>query len=238
MPHDSASGSWGAIVVAAGRGTRFGTPKQLVDIAGEPMLAWSIRTFAGMEEVSDIVVVTESEWLSQVAAVASRAGGAKCAAVVPGGATRQASTFEGLRALPERCAGVFVHDGARPLIAAQEVRRGMEPVRPGHASLLALPVVDTIKAVDARTRVVAKTLERAVLWAAQTPQFATVADMLRAHEAGARDGVDATDDAMLLERIGVAVHVVDGSPENFKVTLPEDRLRAEHAMRARLAERD
>lgn len=227
---------WAAIVVAAGRGTRFGKPKQLIEIAGKPMLAWSLKTFAAMPEVSDIIVATEAEWLDEVAAVAGEAAGTKCASVVRGGATRQASTYEALRAVPQRCESVFVHDGARPLVAAADVRRGMEPVRAGHGSLLAVPVVDTIKAVDAGNTTVSATLDRSVLWAAQTPQFATLDDMLRAHEAGITDGADATDDAMLLERIGIAVHIVPGSPENFKVTLPEDRVRAEHAMRARLAE--
>jgi 2-C-methyl-D-erythritol 4-phosphate cytidylyltransferase len=141
-----------------------------------------------------------------------------------------------LRAIPQRCDAVFVHDGARPLVTAEEVRRGMEPVGDGNASLLAIPVVDTIKVVEADTTTVSATLDRSVLWAAQTPQFATLADMLRAHEAGIAHVVDATDDAMLLERIGLAVHVVKGSPGNFKVTLPEDRERAEHAMHARIAE--
>lgn len=222
---------WSAVVVAAGRGTRFGRPKQLVDIAGKPMLWWSLRTFSEMPEVEGITVVTEAEWLEQVLAVAAEAASSKLQQVVRGGATRQASTYEGLRAR-KHAGGVFVHDGARPLVTAEEVRRGMEPVRDGHASLLAIPVVDTIKVVN-ETHVVAQTLDRNVLWAAQTPQFATAGDMLRAHEAGMRDGVDATDDAMLLERIGVAVHVVPGSPENFKVTLPEDHTRAEHAMRER-----
>lgn len=224
---------WSAVVVAAGRGTRFGRPKQLVDIAGKPMLWWSLRTFSEMPEVEEIVVVTEAEWLEHVLAVAAEAASSKLRQVVRGGATRQASTYEGLQAT-ESDGGVFVHDGARPLVTAEEVRRGMQPVRDGHASLLAIPVVDTIKVVN-EARVVSQTLDRNVLWAAQTPQFATAGDMLRAHEAGMRDGVDATDDAMLLERIGVAVHVVPGSPENFKVTLPEDRTRAEHAMRERLA---
>lgn len=227
---------WGAVIVAAGRGTRFGRPKQLIEIAGAPMLAWSIRTFAAMPEVSDIVVVTESEWLEEVAAVALEAGGAKSAATVPGGATRQISTFNGLRAMPERCDAVFVHDGARPLVRADDVRRAMAIVRAGHGSLLAAPVVDTIKVVECQTGVVERTLDRSVLWAAQTPQFATRADMLRAHEAGVSDAVDATDDAMLLERVGVAMHVVQASPENFKVTLPHDRDRAEHALLARTAE--
>jgi 2-C-methyl-D-erythritol 4-phosphate cytidylyltransferase len=223
---------FGAVVVAAGRGTRFGRAKQLIDIAGKPMLAWSLRTFAAMDEVDAIAVVTEREWLDEVYGVASEAAGEKLAGIVPGGATRQASTYEGLIALRGRVEGVFVHDGARPLVSAADVRRGMEPVRDGHASLLAVPVVDTIKIVNG-TRVVERTLDRSVLWAAQTPQFATFADMMRAHEAGLRDGVEATDDAMLLERIGVSVHVVPGSPENFKVTLAEDHARAQAAMQAR-----
>lgn len=224
-----------AVVVAAGRGTRFGRPKQLIDIAGKPMLWWSLNTFANVEEIGAIVVVTENEWLSEVAAVARDAAGNKIHAVVRGGASRQASTYEGLLAVPRGLENAFVHDGARPLVTAQDVRRGMEPVRPGHAALLAVPVVDTIKVADG-ARVVKQTLDRSVLWAAQTPQFATCADLLRAHEAGLRDGVDATDDAMLLERIGVTVHIVHGSPENFKVTLAEDHARAEAAMRVRACE--
>ncbi|HET9095926.1 MAG TPA: 2-C-methyl-D-erythritol 4-phosphate cytidylyltransferase [Candidatus Baltobacteraceae bacterium] len=224
-----------AVVVAAGRGTRFGRPKQLIDIAGKPMLSWSLRTFAQMDEVGAIVVVTESEWLCEVAGVAREAAGAKIHAVVPGGDSRQASTYEGLRAVPASFEGVFVHDGARPLVTAQEVRDGMHPVRPGHAAVLAVPVVDTIKVAGAG-RVVTQTLDRSVLWAAQTPQFAMLGDLMRAHQEGLRDGVDATDDAMLLERIGVSVHIVPGSPENFKVTLAQDHARAEAAMRERVCE--
>lgn len=224
-----------AVVVAAGRGTRFGRPKQLIDIAGKPMLSWSLRTFAQMDEVGAIVVVTEGEWLSEVAGVAREAAGAKIHAVVRGGDSRAASTYEGLRSVPPSFEGVFVHDGARPLVTAQEVRDGMRPVRPGHAAVLAIPVVDTIKVVDA-ARVVTQTLDRSVLWAAQTPQFAMFGDLMRAHQEGLRDGVDATDDAMLLERIGVSVHIVPGSPDNFKVTLAQDHARAEAAMRERVCE--
>lgn len=222
-----------AIVVAAGRGTRFGRPKQLVEIAGKPMLSWSLRTFAGMPEIAGIVVVTEHEWIDAVRAAAASAAGKKLVAVVGGGPTRQQSTYEGLRSIRGDFGGVLVHDGARPLVRTADVRAGMAPVRDGHAALLAVPVVDTIKVVN-DARVVNATLDRTTLWAAQTPQFATYADMMRAHEAGLRDGVEATDDAMLLERAGVMVHVVPGSPENFKVTLAEDLARAEHAMRALL----
>lgn len=226
-----------AVIVAAGRGTRFGRPKQLIEIAGKPMLWWSLHTFAQMSEIETIVVVTESEWLEQVRSVAAGAAGLKLLDVVPGGATRQASTYEGLRVAGENCEGVFVHDGARPLVTADEVRRGMAAVALGHASLLAIPVVDTIKVVS-DGRLVEKTLDRGALWAAQTPQFATYADMMRAHQAGIRDGVEATDDAMLLERIGVSVQIVPGSAENFKVTLAEDQARAQQAMMLRAAQGD
>lgn len=222
---------WAAVLVAAGRGTRFGRPKQLIDIGGKPMIWWSLHTFAAMDEVGAIVVVTENEWLDEVATVAGSAAGAKLHAVVRGGPSRQSSTLEGLKAVEPAFEAVFVHDGARPLVRGEDVRRGMEPVCPGHASLLAVAVVDTIKVVDG-DRLVKQTLDRSVLWAAQTPQFAMRADLLRAHQEGLREGIDATDDAMLLERIGVRVHVVPGSPENFKVTLAQDRARAEAAMRA------
>lgn len=220
--------TWAAIIVAAGRGTRFGGPKQLIDLAGMPMIVWSIRAFASMTEIPDTIVVTEADWLGQVAAAA-----AECA-VVPGGATRQASVYEGIRALPARCEAVLVHDGARPLIAVDDVRRGMRPVCAGHASLLGIPLVDTVKVVD-QDNVVEQTPDRSTMWAAQTPQFAMRGDMQRAHEAGIRDRIDATDDAMLLERIGVQVHMVKGSPENFKVTLPEDQARAEQLLLQRRA---
>ncbi len=192
-----------------------------------PMIAWSIRAFESMREITDIIVVTERAWLQDVAAVVTQC------AVVPGGATRSASVYQGVGAVPARCDAVLVHDGARPLVTPFDVRRGMQPVCGGHGSLLAVPVVDTIKVVEPRTGVVAETLDRAALWAAQTPQFAMLADMRRAHEAGIRDRIDATDDAMLLERIGVQMHVVAGSAANFKVTVPEDRDRADAALRAR-----
>jgi 2-C-methyl-D-erythritol 4-phosphate cytidylyltransferase len=223
-------------VVAAGRGTRFGRPKQLLEIAGTPMLAWSIRAFAGMPEIDAIVVVTEREWLPEISNVAAQAGGAKCGTVVPGGTTRQASAYEGLQAVPTSCDAVLVHDGARPLVDPEAVRNGMQIIGDGFASLLAVPVVDTVKIVEPHSRIVKETSPRERLWAAQTPQFATLPDMRLAHEAARRDHFVATDDAMLLERIGVTVQIVPGSPDNFKVTLPEDLARAEDILRRRYAD--
>ncbi|HZO94317.1 MAG TPA: 2-C-methyl-D-erythritol 4-phosphate cytidylyltransferase [Candidatus Baltobacteraceae bacterium] len=224
---------WGAVIVAAGRGTRFGRPKQLVELAGKPMLAWSIEAFATMPEIADIAVVTEPELVERVETLARSLGGDAPIRVVRGGPERQDSVARGLDALSAGLAAILVHDGARPLIRPSDVRAGMRPVRPGIASLLAARVVDTIKVADENGKVT-RTLDRATLWAAQTPQFATARDLRRAHAEAARLGhPPATDDAALLERAGLDVQLVESQGENFKVTLPGDLARADAVLRER-----
>ncbi|HEY1978358.1 MAG TPA: 2-C-methyl-D-erythritol 4-phosphate cytidylyltransferase [Candidatus Baltobacteraceae bacterium] len=231
----TAAASWAAVIVAAGRGTRFGRPKQFLELAGLPMVGWSIRTFAGMPEIDEVVIATEIDWIERMRELSASVAPHRTVTVVAGGSSRQASVFAGVRAVSERCDAAFVHDGARPLVREDDVRAGMAEVRAGRAALLAAPVVDTIKVVDAATRAVRETLDRSQLWAAQTPQFALRSDLLRAHERALADGIDATDDAALLERIGVEVAVVASTTENFKVTLPEDVARAEAFLRERIA---
>jgi 2-C-methyl-D-erythritol 4-phosphate cytidylyltransferase len=212
-----------AIVVAAGRGTRFGQPKQLIDVAGRPLVAWSFSTFGAIEEIEDLVVATERENFDAMAELARTFAPRLKTRVVAGGATRRESTHNAVLAIPASCDGAFVHDGARPLVTATDIRAGMAAVEPGVASLLAAPVIDTIKVVPQGSHAVTKTLDRAELWAAQTPQFATTDDLRLAHELGARDPREATDDAVLLERAGCRVVVVPATSENFKVTLRGDR---------------
>jgi 2-C-methyl-D-erythritol 4-phosphate cytidylyltransferase len=226
--------SWAAVVVAAGRGTRLGQPKQLLEIAGLPMAGWSIQTFGRMPEIAEVIVVTETEWLSQMRELASRVSSGRDIRVVAGGETRQRSVYHGLRAVRDPAAAVLVHDGARPLVRDVDVRSGMREVRRGRGALLAAPVVDTVKVVDSRTSMVTKTLDRGALWAAQTPQFALLADLLRAHEAARDDAIEVTDDAALLERIGIEMAVVPSTAENFKVTHREDVARAEACLRVRV----
>jgi 2-C-methyl-D-erythritol 4-phosphate cytidylyltransferase len=218
---------WGVVIVAAGRGTRFGRPKQLVELGGKPMLAWSVEVFSAMPEISDIAIVTEFEYIEDVQRMALPLVRSASLSVVAGGPDRQASAANGIAALPDHCAGMFVHDGARPLVRSADVRAGMRAVRPGVAALLAAPVVDTIKMVDGN-RKVTRTLDRATLWSAQTPQFATARDMRRAHADAVRhEWPRVTDDATLLERAGCDVMVVESSVENIKVTHPGDLIRAQ-----------
>jgi 2-C-methyl-D-erythritol 4-phosphate cytidylyltransferase len=226
---------WAAIIVAAGRGSRFGRAKQLVELAGLPMVGWSMRTFAAMDEIAEIVVATEPESIERMRALLERLARNLPRRVVRGGATRQGSVYEALTAVSDDCDGVLVHDGARPLVSADDVRAGMREVRVGRASLLAAPVVDTIKSVDPESLRVEATLDRRKLWAAQTPQFARTAELRAAHDRARAAGFEATDDAALLERSGIAVLVVASTSENFKVTRPADVVRAEAVLHERLA---
>ena len=229
--------SWAAIVVAAGRGRRFGRPKQLIELAGKPLLAWCLDAFASMREIESLVVATEPELVAAVERLAHDIAPRLHCTVLAGGAERQDSVRFALTRLANNLASkdmnVLVHDGARPMIRPDDVRRGMAVVAPGTCALLAVPVVDTIKQVGVDKKVVA-TLDRSQLWAAQTPQFATFADMLRGHRHAQAEGIRATDDATLLERAGVDVVVVEGQPENFKITVPADLARAELILRERM----
>ncbi|MBD5655835.1 MAG: 2-C-methyl-D-erythritol 4-phosphate cytidylyltransferase [Candidatus Eremiobacteraeota bacterium] len=228
--------TFAAIVVAAGRGRRFGRPKQLIDVAGRPLIAWSIATFGAMPELGDLVIATEEEHLAAMAAVAAEFAPRLRTTVVRGGATRQESVERALAAVPSSCDAAFVHDGARPLVTEDDVRAGMAATSPGVGALLAAPVVDTIKVVsDDAQRSVLRTLDRSELWAAQTPQFGTVADFRRAHALARGATTQATDDAMLLERAGCRVVVIATRHENFKVTHASDRLLAEAILHDRAA---
>jgi len=224
---------WAAIVVAAGRGTRFGHPKQFLELAGLPMVGWSIQAFSEMSEVAQLVVVTEPEYIAPMNELLARLAPQQETRVVAGGSTRQESVFRGLGAVSDRCDAAFVHDGARPLVRADDVRAAMAIVREGRGALLAAPVVDTIKVVDAQSRRVRKTLDRSTLWAAQTPQLAMLEDLREAHDRARAEAIEATDDASLLEWLGIDVVAVASTSENFKVTLPEDVARAEAFLKER-----
>ena len=224
--------SWAAIVVAAGQGRRFGRPKQLIDLAGRPVVAWSLAVFASMPEIGEIVVVVEAAMEQPMRIILEGVLGNRHGTVVPGGQTRQESVRAGLAAVSSGVTNVLVHDGARPLVRADEIRRGMRVVEDGRAALLAAPVVDTVKVVDERGHVT-RTLERSSLWTAQTPQFATLKDMRRAHVEAQRAAFNATDDAALLERSGITVAIVPGYSDNFKITTPSDLARAEAIFRRR-----
>ena len=214
------------LVLAAGRGERLGrdVPKAFVRLRGATLLERSLRAVAAVPEVDLVQPVVAASDRARLEGL-GLGDIAKVATPVPGGLRRQDSVAAGLAALPEEVELVAVHDAARCLVAVADVQRVLAAAREHGAALLAVPVRDTIKRV--RAGEVLETQNRSECWAAQTPQVFR-AELLRQALAKARaDGVAGTDDAQLVERLGVPVKVVEGSPRNLKITLPEDLAAAE-----------
>lgn len=212
------------LVLAAGRGTRFGgpLPKAYVEVVGQTILERSIRRLAAVTADREIVLaVHPDDRATLLAPLLPRLEEAGLTRVVDGGATRQESMQ---RALAGSGAGtdlVLVHDAARPFFPIEAARTALARARDVGAALLAIPASDTLKRVDPARRVVG-TVDRSEVWYAQTPQVARRAELERALRLAAASGFVATDDVALLEHAGVAVEVVLGAATNLKLTTPED----------------
>ena len=217
-----------AVIVAAGSGTRFGgpLPKAFVPLAGRPMVEWSLIAYGGCEAVGSIVLVVPADLIDRARSIVG-GGHAKVGAIVAGGDERPDSVLAGLEALrgmaPEI---VCVHDGARPLIDEASILRSIGVAREHGAAVTAIPATDTIKRCAEDGRIEA-TPPRCELHHAQTPQTFRYALLLDAYERALQEGLDVTDDASLVERMGHSVYVSEGHRENFKITTPADHERAE-----------
>ncbi len=227
-----------AIVVAGGSGERFGDPrgKQFVDLAGMPLMCWSVAALDRCPSVARLVVVCAPDRARQVEEdVLSRLSLAKPVALAPSGETRQGSVLSGLAVVPRDLELVAVHDAARPLVEVEQVEACIAAVRADEAlagAILASRCTDTLKLVEGE-KIVA-TPDRSFYWAAQTPQVFRRRALLAAHKAAARDEYLGTDDASLVERMGGRVRVVESTRDNIKVTLPEDLALAEATLERRL----
>ena len=217
----------GVVIVAGGSGTRVGGDelKQFRWVAGKPMLLHSVQAFMARPDVAMVVVVLPQRyagdpppWLFQC--------DVDRLLVSVGGRNRSESVANGLDDLPDDATIVLVHDAARPLVGAATIDRVVAAVREGRSVVAALPVVDTLKDVDADGRIVA-TVSRETLWRAQTPQGFPRQVIVNAHRRARAERVSATDDAALLERLGIPVHVVRGSERALKVTEPGDFARVD-----------
>ncbi|MFF3016346.1 2-C-methyl-D-erythritol 4-phosphate cytidylyltransferase [Streptomyces sp. NPDC057939] len=238
-PHRTA-----AVIPAAGRGVRLGpgAPKALRALGGTPMLIHAVRAMARSRAVSLVVVVAPSDGAAEVRhlldehALPERTE----VLVVPGGETRQESVRAGLDALPGDVTSVLIHDAARPLVPVDTVDSVIEAVRDGAPAVVpALPLADTVKEVEpgrpGEPEPVVATPERARLRAVQTPQGFDLGTLLRAHREIAVLGEGATDDAGMVERLGITVVTVPGHEEAFKVTRPLDLVLAEAVLARRRA---
>lgn len=208
----------GAVIVAAGSGIRMGgLDKLFTEVAGRPLLAHAIAPFQECASVERIVLVLAAENVGRGEALAGEHGFAKVCAVVQGGKRRQDSVRLGLEVLGE-CEYVAVHDGGRPLVTVELIERGLEAAGATGAAVAALPLVDTIKEAGADGLVV-RTVDRSRLWATQTPQVFRYDLLAQAHR---EITSDVTDDAAMLEALGIPVRLFPGDRRNIKVTTAED----------------
>ena len=229
----SQEGAVAAIIVAAGQSRRMGGDDKLwAPLAGSdgrrrPLLAHTLIAFQRCPAMAQtVVVVAEASFERAEQLIRDEAFNAR-GAVVVGGARRQDSVRAGLEAL-DGCSWVVVHDGARPLVTSQVIERGLAEAQETGASCCAIRVADTVKESDGAGRIV-RTLDRSRLWLAQTPQTFRYDLLMEAHR---RAEGEATDDAALVEALGVKVRLFEGSRRNIKVTTPEDLALAEALLKA------
>lgn len=220
------------IIPAAGQGRRMnaGVNKVLVDLLGKPVLLHTLTTFSRCAAVDHLIVVVAEEEVAFVKNLLRAVPGLKPCQVVAGSTERQYSIANGLEALDRSAEIVLVHDAARPLTSEAVITGVIEEAQRSGAAIAAVPAKETIKIVD-EARVVTATPLRQTLWTVQTPQGFKRHILLEAYEKAAADHFLGTDDAGLVERIGVQVKVVQSDYQNLKITTPEDMIIAEAFMR-------
>ncbi|MCI0661442.1 MAG: 2-C-methyl-D-erythritol 4-phosphate cytidylyltransferase [Acidobacteria bacterium] len=231
-----------AIIPAAGKGLRFGgeTPKQFTKIAGAPLIIHTLRAFDLCPEIDTLVIALRPEdvdtFNSQLASSTMR----KEVCLVDGGGHRPDSILNALDAIkdwhPEL---VAVHDAVRPLITPQMISIVLARARESGAAILALPATDTIKEVE--HGMIRRTIDRKRIYRAQTPQAFRYDLLLKANTEARNAGLlspDITDDSLLVERLGIPVAIVEGDPENIKITTPADLILAERILEHRKFDRD
>lgn len=215
-----------AIILAGGTGERFGREggKQLVEIAGKPILTWSAEAFDAVGDIGLIVIVCPEERTEEyLRRAVDPFPFVTPVKVAPAGSIRQESAFSGLESVPDDFELVVLHDGARPIITPELILHTINTVKgnlDADGAVVAHPAIDTLKIVE--DGVIVGTPDRRVFWNAQTPQVFRTGIYRRAQASALSDGFVGTDDSSLIERLGGKVLVVEGKRDNIKLTVPED----------------
>lgn len=213
----------GVVIVAAGTGSRMnmGINKQFIKLEGKEIIAYTIEKFYNNSNIEDIVVVVkedESEFFKKEILDKYNFKNVK---IAYGGKERQDSVYNGLKLLDEKCDVVLIHDGARPFVSDKIIDKSIEEAKEHKAIVVGVPVKDTIKVIDNDKNIV-DTPNRSVLWAVQTPQTFDYNILIDAYKDAFKNKFYGTDDAMLVERIGYKVKMLEGSYNNIKITTKED----------------
>lgn len=222
-----------AVILAAGLGKRMqaGHNKQFIEICGQSVLTHTLTVFAQIPEIAKIVLVVrageEDTCQNMIPEIAENK-----TVLAIGGKERQDSVHNGIRAITWECEYILIHDGARPLITEEVIRRTLLAAQNSGAAICAVPVKDTIKQADSDGNVLA-TIPRESLWAVQTPQVFRADLIRRAYENAYVHNHYGTDDASLVEYLGEKIKIVTGDYENIKITTPEDIPTAEQILQKR-----
>ncbi len=225
-----------AIVVAAGRGTRFGgeKPKQFFLLNGKPVVFHALQQFQDCAEVDEIVAVLPNGEMAEFRSLLESFDLPKLKNIVAGGETRFASVLNGLDSLPlANVEIVAVHDGARPLVTVREISATIEKARETGAACLVAPVTDTIKEIS-NDNFIHQTIDRTKLRRALTPQCFRAEILRRAFAESSSLTEQATDECYLVEQINQPIAIVEGSARNIKITLPEDLILVEALLQLKL----
>ena len=219
-----------AIVLAAGQGKRMHSKvqKQFLEIQGYPVLYYSLRCFQESPLIQDIILVTGEESISYCKEeIVQKYGFTKVSAVIPGGKERYDSVYAGLCECRD-CEYVLIHDGARPFVTEEILKRGLQKVKETGACVIGMPSKDTVKLSD-EEGYVKETPNRKCVWTIQTPQIFLYSLIREAHDSiRQKDMSKITDDAMVVEQeTGAKVALAEGSYQNIKITTPEDMNTAE-----------
>lgn len=208
-------------------------PKQFLELAGTPIIFHTLKAFELCDAIHEIIVVLAVEDVPGYLSLAEQYNPQKIAAVIVGGSTRAESVLHGLLVAGDRSPDVVaVHDAVRPFVSPDEISRTVEAARLEGAAILVSEPVDTMKEVKDGT--VVKTLKRAGLRHALTPQCFTYKLLRRAYEETDVSDPELTDESALVERLGVKIVIVEGSPRNIKITRPEDLLVGEALFKQRV----
>jgi len=213
-----------AIVVAGGKGKRMERTynKQYIDLMGIPILAHTLGHFENYSKIDEIVlVVGKGEVEFSRERIVEKFNFTKIKSIVEGGEERYHSVYNGIKAVSEASDMVVIHDGARPFVTDGILEESIQAAKIHGCSIVGMPVKDTIKVID-EEGFVKDTPKRENLWLVQTPQTFKKEVILQAHKKRAAENLSVTDDAMLVEALGIKVKMVRGNYENMKITTPED----------------
>ena len=222
-----------AVILAAGLGKRMqaGHNKQFIEICGQSVLTHTLTIFAQIPEIAKIVLVVRAGEEDTCRNMIPEIAESKTVLAI-GGKERQDSVHNGIRAITWECEYILIHDGARPLVTEEVIRRTLLAAQNSGAAICAVPVKDTIKQADSDGNVLA-TIPRESLWAVQTPQVFRADLIRRAYENAYVHNHYGTDDASLVEYLGEEIKIVTGDYENIKITTPEDIPTAEQILQKR-----